>query len=398
MPKKLISELKEYFKATKRPTESQFADLLDSYAHLDGAELKRIIENINTENGFLKLKNSLGDIIAQISMTDLRNSLNLSSNLETFPGTNLVNSKPYWKPGNNTIPFFNNNGSISDNIREYGLDPFNDYSILWKCMDSDTVADPDGGWNTDYFQVDQNFAYRYTVWIKKKDYNAGSYYHGCHNVNNLDGSFNSNPYFMVTGTLPLDEWLLMVGVIHESSYSGTSMGISGIYDAFGNKITDGTEFKWPGTAGHSTNLRNYLYYSQNIGNTLYFWNPGFFKMDGNEPPLNRLFPKNFAWRNVSNFENGVTNFMNNYEIARFKKVNDVVHLQGKIKGGSSQTAGQSYKLFRLPNGYRPSQKITVLGNSSNTLGSLDIDTDGWVYGVVYNSQGFSLSGISFIAV
>lgn len=35
MSKKTIAELKEYFKATKRPTEKQFADLLDSYLHLD---------------------------------------------------------------------------------------------------------------------------------------------------------------------------------------------------------------------------------------------------------------------------------------------------------------------------------------------------------------------------
>lgn len=35
MAKKLITELKEYFKAGKRPTEGQFRDLLDSYVHLD---------------------------------------------------------------------------------------------------------------------------------------------------------------------------------------------------------------------------------------------------------------------------------------------------------------------------------------------------------------------------
>lgn len=35
MSKKTIPQLKEYFKAAKRPTESQFGDLLDSYVHLD---------------------------------------------------------------------------------------------------------------------------------------------------------------------------------------------------------------------------------------------------------------------------------------------------------------------------------------------------------------------------
>lgn len=35
MSKKTIPQLKEYFKAAKRPTEGQFEDLLDSYVHLD---------------------------------------------------------------------------------------------------------------------------------------------------------------------------------------------------------------------------------------------------------------------------------------------------------------------------------------------------------------------------
>ncbi|WP_294240480.1 hypothetical protein [Chryseobacterium endophyticum] len=64
MPRKLISELKEYFKATKRPTEAQFADLLDSYAHLSGPELKRITNNINTENGYLKLRGMDNSVVA----------------------------------------------------------------------------------------------------------------------------------------------------------------------------------------------------------------------------------------------------------------------------------------------------------------------------------------------
>ncbi|MGE8528095.1 hypothetical protein [Chryseobacterium rhizosphaerae] len=39
MAKKDIPELKEYFKAGKRPTESQFGDVLDSFAHLDDANV-----------------------------------------------------------------------------------------------------------------------------------------------------------------------------------------------------------------------------------------------------------------------------------------------------------------------------------------------------------------------
>ncbi len=41
MSKKTIPQLKEYFKAAKRPTEGQFGDLLDSYVHLDATTYYR---------------------------------------------------------------------------------------------------------------------------------------------------------------------------------------------------------------------------------------------------------------------------------------------------------------------------------------------------------------------
>jgi len=42
MAKTPITQLKEYFKANKRPTEKQFEDLLDSYAHLDDSAIKNL--------------------------------------------------------------------------------------------------------------------------------------------------------------------------------------------------------------------------------------------------------------------------------------------------------------------------------------------------------------------
>jgi hypothetical protein len=81
MPRKLISELKEYFKAAKRPTESQFADLLDSYAHLEGPELKRITNNINTENGYLRLRGMDNSVVAQVSLQDIKNNMGIPNSL-----------------------------------------------------------------------------------------------------------------------------------------------------------------------------------------------------------------------------------------------------------------------------------------------------------------------------
>lgn len=81
MPKRLITELKEYFKAGKRPTENQFTDFLESYAHLDGPQLARITNNINTENGYLRLRGMDNAIVAQVSLQDIRNNMGIPNNL-----------------------------------------------------------------------------------------------------------------------------------------------------------------------------------------------------------------------------------------------------------------------------------------------------------------------------
>ncbi|WP_082474619.1 hypothetical protein [Chryseobacterium sp. Leaf201] len=48
MSKKEISELKEYFKANKRPTQGQFEDLLDSYVHLNNESLNNLKKSEHT--------------------------------------------------------------------------------------------------------------------------------------------------------------------------------------------------------------------------------------------------------------------------------------------------------------------------------------------------------------
>ncbi|WP_419867919.1 hypothetical protein [Chryseobacterium sp. CT-SW4] len=47
MSKKNITELKEYFKEGKRPTENQFEDLIDSFIHKDASILPDNIATID---------------------------------------------------------------------------------------------------------------------------------------------------------------------------------------------------------------------------------------------------------------------------------------------------------------------------------------------------------------
>lgn len=107
------------------------------------------------------------------------------------------------------------------------------------------------------------------------------------------------------------------------------------------------------------------------------------------------------WNTSISFLNGVTNYDANSTL-RCRKKNGVVYLDGAIKLGTTQTNGLGYKLFQLPDGYRPSRKCSFVITRANTtsttftVGRVDIDTDGWVYGVNYSSIWSSLSGISFL--
>ena len=66
----------------------------------------------------------------------------------------------------------------------------------------------------------------------------------------------------------------MVGVVHPQNYTGGDTGVSGVYDTNGNKVKDGTEFKWRSNTTQ-TRVRNYLYYSINTSVRQYFWSPVF---------------------------------------------------------------------------------------------------------------------------
>ena len=201
---------------------------------------------------------------------------------------NPANAMTYdWTAGNFNTDFYNMNGSQSENLIENGTTPFGESDLLWKCG-NDATSDADGGWNTDYFNIDKTKTYRYTVWVKRTGNASGYAYHGTQYVNNLDGNYNGNPYFWA-GTLPqADTWYLMVGVIHPHTYSSTTdTGEAGIYDKNGTKVSDGTEFKWQSNSTISR-FRNYLYYATDVNARQYFYKPVLQVKDGSEWKLSEV--------------------------------------------------------------------------------------------------------------
>lgn len=96
------------------------------------------------------------------------------------------------------------------------------------------------------------------------------------------------------------------------------------------------------------------------------------------------------------------NNLNNFDAStpvQYIKKNGIVYLQGILKDGDTQNGSSTtYLLFTLPAGFQPTQKMVFPTiNLNKTLGRVDIDTNGNVYGVIYDNGGMSLSGISFIA-
>ena len=127
-------------------------------------------------------------------------------------------------------------------------------------------------------------AYRYSVWVKRTGSQDGITYHAAQNTNNLDGTSNSASYFWYGDPPELDQWYLLVGVVHPHNYAGGDSGLSGVYDIQGNKVADGSEFKWD-IATTTSRFRSYLFYSIDTGVRQYFYNPILQKLDGNEASL-----------------------------------------------------------------------------------------------------------------
>lgn len=109
--------------------------------------------------------------------------------------------------------------------------------------------------------------------------------------------------------------------------------------------------------------------------------------------------ENVAWAAGTGFATGISSY-DSASSVRYKRRNGVVFLDGKIKGGTSQTNGTTYVLFVLPSGFWPTRKMSfavIKGDTATTSseGRIDIDTNGNVYGVLYSNVWTSISGISF---
>ena len=197
---------------------------------------------------------------------------------------------------------FTLNGVSAENSMEWGLGPFKDRQLLWTTIGS-TDSNSDGGWNKTLTNLDIDSAYLSVVYFKRtSSETSGNLYHGtgkgANQITNLDGTANTNPYFVALPLSGFDKnvWYASVGIVQSNSDSNTTAytDISGLYRLdTGAKISNTNTFKF-GTAGATltSGHRTYLFYSTNVNVVVQFANPGFYKIDGNQPKLHDILGDN----------------------------------------------------------------------------------------------------------
>ena len=117
----------------------------------------------------------------------------------------------YWTISAGSIGSFSANQSTAENDRIWNTDPFGRPTMLWRAV-NDAGSDADGGWNYNNIPIDNNKAYRLTVWVKKDNTSSGTVYLGCDggNTNDLNNANNTNPYFFAfaSNNLIVNRWYL----------------------------------------------------------------------------------------------------------------------------------------------------------------------------------------------
>lgn len=196
-------------------------------------------------------------------------------------------------------------GAANEQERVVKTTPYNTQGVVWEGIDQDAANDGDGGVQSAYFNVDNTKAYRFSVWIRKRFYDAddgllhlGPVGQGAAGINvglfDLAGTSFSNPYFDRTHTPPSsgtgqDDWYLWVGFVYAHDHVGAVEDPDrGFWSRAGTQTTSGTTYKWKNTV-FKTRTRFFQFYNANgTGQKTDFFGPRIDLVDGSEPTISEL--------------------------------------------------------------------------------------------------------------
>lgn len=196
------------------------------------------------------------------------------------PSLNLLNSNRDWTLGTyGNQGNYIQNGEASANVIILKDNPWGVPSKVWASETNDVSSDADGGWSLSDIPVDKNKRYRFSVWMRRENMGNGQSYLGVQSSTVYDlgtTNVNTNPYGIIWESSDWssyeNEWLLWVFHVHPTSYDGSTLSDTGVYNLDGKKLSSGTDFKWTSsvtTSGH----RSYLYYSTSVNERQYWYDP-----------------------------------------------------------------------------------------------------------------------------
>jgi hypothetical protein len=206
-----------------------------------------------------------------------------------------------WVTGSGGIVGYNQNGATAENQRVSDTNPWGNTDVVWEARPLAQTND-DGGWNTDWFNIDNTKLYRYSVWVRRTSSTGGGtfyfgmYANGSGSVRMDNSTVETNAYWECTGTsnLTQNQWYLWVGHVYpaNTTYTGrnpqtgyyTTAGFVG--NIGGCNIGTG-DLKWSYDSTQGIH-RTYLYYCPDNTTRLQFYQPRVDVCDGTEPSIQAL--------------------------------------------------------------------------------------------------------------
>lgn len=265
----------------------------------------------------------IGPKVSTDALVYTLDAANRKSSTRSTQTSNILVDSNTWTPGTGGFSGYSTNGDLAEQLRVSVIDdPWGSQSVIWRTV-PDAISGADGGWNSGYYNIDRNFTYRYSVWVRRQTAGVGgTFYFGMNPapIRNDNGTVQSNPYFSypAQSSLALNQWYLVVGHCFAERYRGGRHPDSGWY-ADGRKIDDlnfgnvGTkDVRWPPNTT-SAQHRAYHYYTTNTASGLEFASPRLDKCDGSEPRIKDIISRGESqWVNLvnKNIKAKVTNNVN----------------------------------------------------------------------------------------
>ena len=226
-----------------------------------------------------------------------------------FGSTNLYDPETEWTVGTGGVGTWEAYGITSENIRAVDTNPHGDQKVIWKAVNVESGATYDGGFMNDITTYDPSNNYRISVWFNSKSAHDGRLLVnnvGAPIYNIVNSSTLVNIIFKEFADFNVDEWYLFVLYINPYTYTGSGLGLDGVYNTSGTKVFDtNTNMRFVDAAHTGYSPRFAAYNDPSDGNEeVWFWDPRFDLVDGTEPSLADLLnPPTEMIRNVHADEN-----------------------------------------------------------------------------------------------